>query len=265
LRDLPETESAALNPLTTADQSDFVPGVLVTDTVAMSCRLLADELQRRENYPTAAAASPKKVFRLLAGGGFDVVVIGIGSSEDHLERIRLVRQIRSLHPDVGIIVLLDAPERTLVVEIFRSGARGIFCRTDSVEALCKCIRCVRQGQVWAGTHELRFLLEALVEEGRPGDSSLESARPLSQREQQITRLVAEGYSNRQISQQLQLSEHTIKNYLFRVFEKLGVGTRVELTLYALKHAKAAGQDRSRPPSFNANAMLGKYPDSPSSN
>jgi transposase len=52
-------------------------------------------------------------------------------------------------------------------------------------------------------------------------------------------LVAEGYSNREISEQLALSEHTIKNYLFRVFEKLGVTTRVGLTLYALKQGKAS--------------------------
>jgi hypothetical protein len=57
-------------------------------------------------------------------------------------------------------------------------------------------------------------------------------------------MVAEGFSNRQISERLVLSEHTIKNYLFRVFEKLGVSTRVELTLYALKRGKIP---RTRPP------------------
>jgi two-component system nitrate/nitrite response regulator NarL len=56
-------------------------------------------------------------------------------------------------------------------------------------------------------------------------------------------MVAEGFSNRQISERLVLSEHTIKNYLFRVFEKLGVSTRVELTLYALKRGKIP---RTRP-------------------
>ena len=228
----------------------------------MSCRLLADELHRREHYAVAAAASSKKVFRLLAAGGFEVALVGIGSSENSLDRIRLVRQIRSLHPEVRTIVLLDTLERGLVVEAFRSGAQGVFCRMDSFETLCKCIRCVHQGQVWAGSVELRFLIEALVEDGRPVDSSREGARALSQRELQITRLVAEGFSNRQISQQLQLSEHTIKNYLFRIFEKLGVTTRVELTLYALRYAKASlprGHKESMP--FPA-ALL---PGAPSSN
>lgn len=238
----------------------------MTDTVAMSCRLLADELHRREHYPVAASASPKKVFRLLAAGGFHIVLVGISSSENSLERIRLLRQIRSLHPEVSTIVLLDGLERSLVVEAFRSGARGVFCRTDSFETLCKCIRRVHEGQVWAGSAELRFLVEALVDDGRPADSSPAGARTLSQREQQITRLVAEGCSNRQISQQLQLSEHTIKNYLFRVFEKLGVATRVELTLYALKHAKVSVPDQpKKPASFSPSTLSSKYPGLPSSN
>lgn len=232
----------------------------------MSCRLLADELHRREHYAVVAAASPKKIFRLLAAGGFEIALVGIGSSENALDRIRLVRQIRSLHPDVRTIVLLDTLERIVVVEAFRSGARGVFCRMDSFETLCKCIRCVHQGQVWAGSAELRFLIEALVEDDCPVESSLVGSRALSQREHQITRLVAEGFSNRQISQQLQLSEHTIKNYLFRIFEKLGVTTRVELTLYALKHANAAKPPaHKRPAPFSASVLSEKFPGVPNSN
>jgi two-component system, NarL family, nitrate/nitrite response regulator NarL len=232
----------------------------------MSCRLLADELHRREHYAVAAAASPKKVFRVLAAGDFEIVLVGIGSSENSLDRIRLIRQIRSLHPEVRTIVLLDTLERSLVVEAFRSGAQGVFCRMDSFETLCKCIRCVYQGQVWAGTTELRFLLEALVDDGHPADASLAGSRALSQREEQITRLVAEGFSNRQISQQLQLSEHTIKNYLFRIFEKLGVTTRVELTLYALKYARASmPPPPKKPVPFSTSALSEKFPGVPSSN
>lgn len=55
------------------------------------------------------------------------------------------------------------------------------------------------------------------------------------REEQVVALVAEGLSNREIAQELALSEHAIKKYLFRIFEKLGISTRVELVLYALNH------------------------------
>jgi len=96
---------------------------------------------------------------------------------------------------------------------------------------------VHQGQVWASSEELLFLLEALVEPAPIATRDLPGSRTLSKREEEIARLVAEGFSNRQISERLDLSEHTIKNYLFRVFEKLGVSTRVELTLYALKRGR----------------------------
>ena len=93
-------------------------------------------------------------------------------------------------------------------------------------------RRVHQGQVWVNSLGLHYVIEALIEDGTT--SQVSESPALSRREEEITHLVAEGYSNREISQRLDLSEHTIKNYLFRVFEKLGVNTRVGLTLYTLQ-------------------------------
>src|SRR5262249_3845573 len=169
-------------------------------------------------------------------------------SNDALESVQFVGQIRAAHSDLGIVVLLDSLDRNLVVEAFRSGARGVFPRSESFESLCKCIRCVHEGQVWSNAVGLHFVLDALVEHG-PMVSRLAGTRQLSKREEQSTVLVAEGYSNREISERLALSEHTIKNYLFRVFEKLGVTTRVGLTLYALKNKSSRSKLHSvkRPP------------------
>ena len=212
--------------------------MLVADSVSMSCHLLADALERSALYTAAAAATPKKVLQLLEKDRFEVVLLGSAFSSNPMESIQFVSQIRNSHPAVGVVVLLDTLDRGLVVEAFRSGARGVFSRTESFEALCKCIRCVHEGQVWASSVGLQFVLEALVEHG-PIVSRLPGTRSLSKREEQITVLVAEGYSNREISERLALSEHTIKNYLFRVFEKLGVTTRVGLTLYTLKQTQAS--------------------------
>lgn len=229
-------------PTTTTLSSvpNFDPGirVLVADSLSMSCHLLADALERSQGFAAVAAATPKKVLQLLEKERFDVVLLGSAFSSDPLESVRFVSQLRSTHPQVGVVVLLDALDRSLVVEAFRSGASGVFSRSESFEALCKCIRCVQQGQIWASSTGIHFVLDALVEHG-PIVSRLSGSRPLSKREEQITVLVAEGYSNRQISERLALSEHTIKNYLFRVFEKLGVATRVGLTLYALKQGKTS--------------------------
>jgi DNA-binding NarL/FixJ family response regulator len=216
--------------------------VLVADTITMSCHLLADALQRNEGYHASAAATPIAALQALERERFDVVLVGIGISDHPLDSVRFLRRIAGNYPAMNLVILLDAPDPTIVVEAFRAGARGIFCRSDSFESLRKCIRCVCDGQVWAKSEELQFVLEAVEAHGSQTSRSLGS-RPLSKREEQITTLVAEGYSNRQISERLGLSEHTIKNYLFRVFEKLGVSTRVGLTLYALRRG---GTSRVKP-------------------
>ena len=64
-------------------------------------------------------------------------------------------------------------------------------------------------------------------------------RLLTKREEDVVRLVAEGLQNREIAKELKLSEHTVKNYLFHIFDKLGVSSRVELVLYAVSSAKSA--------------------------
>ena len=74
---------------------------------------------------------------------------------------------------------------------------------------------------------------------------------LTEREQAVVHLVAEGPSNREIAAQLNLSQHTVKNYLFRIFDKIGVSSRVELVLCALTSPMAdpialRENDRSHP-------------------
>jgi DNA-binding NarL/FixJ family response regulator len=224
----------------------------VADTVAMSCQLLVDALLLSKCYDAVAATSPQEVVLTLDHGRFDVVLLATNFSQDPLEGLRFVSEIRDLHREVNIVVLLDTLDRNLVVEAFRCGAHGVFSRSDSFQALCKCILCVQEGQVWATSAELGFVLEALVDPLPIETRGLPSSRPLSKREEEIAHMVAEGFSNRQISERLDLSEHTIKNYLFRVFEKLGVSTRVELTLYALKRGKVP---RTRPEAANPRAKV----------
>jgi DNA-binding NarL/FixJ family response regulator len=65
---------------------------------------------------------------------------------------------------------------------------------------------------------------------------------LTPREEQVVALVAEGLGNRDIARELKLSEHTVKKYLFRIFEKLGVSTRVELVLYAVNNGDPRGAE-----------------------
>jgi DNA-binding NarL/FixJ family response regulator len=212
--------------------------VVVVDESPISCQLLAEELLRTGQFSAVAANSLEDAEQLLGGAATDVLLISPGFPDHYISGLSFLQRVHKQHPRIGVIVLIDEADKGAVVEAFRAGARGVFNRADSFAALCKCIACVHQGQVWASSESLVHLLHALAEPLTiAGDAPL--ARPLSRREEEIARLVAQGFSNRQISERLKLSEHTVKNYLFRAFEKLGVSTRVELTLFALKGSKPA--------------------------
>jgi DNA-binding NarL/FixJ family response regulator len=119
-----------------------------------------------------------------------------------------------------------------VVAAFRRGARGVFYRTDSLETLSRCIRTVHQGQIWASNEDLEHLINALIHVQPLQFKDTDGMPLLSRREEDVVRLVADGLKNREIAQRLKVKEHSIRNYLYRIFNKLGVSTRVELILYA---------------------------------
>src|SRR5271154_2683935 len=144
----------------------------------MSCQLLVDALLRSKRFDAVAAATPEEVVLALDRSRFDVLLISTSFSEDPIEGLRFVGEVRDLDPEVNIVVLLDTLERNLVVEAFRCGAHGVFCRSSSFQTLCKCILCVCEGQVWAGSEELQFVLEALVDPMPIESGGLPNSRPL---------------------------------------------------------------------------------------
>jgi DNA-binding CsgD family transcriptional regulator len=110
---------------------------------------------------------------------------------------------------------------------------GVFSRQESLDQLCKCIRCVHHGQIWATSREMSLALDALASAPVLQAVDRNGLNLLSKRETEIVQSVAEGLTNREIAERLGLSRHTIKNSLFRIFDKLGVSSRLELLLMTL--------------------------------
>lgn len=147
-----------------------------------------------------------------------------------------LRRFHLSHPEIPKVLLTESVNRDLVINAFRSGARGIFSIADAdLRSLCKCLLRVADGQVWATTEQLNYILELVSEVPSLRVLNSTGDRILTPREEQVVALVAEGLGNRQIAVELNLSQHTIKKYLFRIFEKLGISTRVELVLYAMNN------------------------------
>jgi two-component system, NarL family, nitrate/nitrite response regulator NarL len=220
--------------------------VLAADSTSMSTQLLAEALARDPQFqmiesPSSVAA----ILPVLRREKPHVAVVSAKLGESSRGSFDLVREIRAQVPGTRVVVLLDSSDRSAVVEAFRAGAQGVFCRTEPFRLLAKCIQCVHSGQIWANSGELQFVLEAL---GQPAFASLRahSGSLLTAREIDVVRCVAEGLSNREIAHRLKLTEHTVKNYLFRIFDKLGVSSRVEVVLYALGNG-TGHQDASATP------------------
>jgi DNA-binding NarL/FixJ family response regulator len=145
----------------------------------------------------------------------------------------MLTEIRKTYPGTKILVLMASPEKEMVIDAFRSGAVGVFNRNGPFNHLCKSIEVVWRGQIWANAEELHYVLGAFAKTPKPAKLDPKVESRVTRREAAVVRLAVEGLSNREIAQQLALTEHTVKNYLFRVFDKLGVSNRVELVLSCL--------------------------------
>jgi two-component system, NarL family, nitrate/nitrite response regulator NarL len=211
--------------------------VLAADNSRMASQLLASALERDGRFSVLEPASDgEAIVAAVVKEKPTVTLVSAEIGGDPRKGFQVVREIIAAQSDARVVVLLDGSERNLVVEAFRAGARGVFCRSESVKALAKCILCVSQGQVWANSAQLRYLLEALGEALPMRTLDNRGAALLSRREHEVVQCVAEGLSNREIAQRLSLTEHTVKNYLFRIFDKLGVSKRVEVVLFAYSRA-----------------------------
>jgi len=215
--------------------------VTVADATAMACGLVASGLKKHSLFEVVGfAASTDELFRLVEHAKPDVALISATLLDGPFSGLAVASQIRDKYPETRLIVLIDSSEPDLVLHVFRAGATGVFARSESqFGLLCKCVLCVHRGQIWANAEQLRFLIDALRQTPFVRVVDNDGANLLTPREEDLVRLVADGLGNRDIARQLNLSEHTVKNYIFRIFEKLGVSNRVELVLYALTNRREA--------------------------
>jgi len=212
----------------------------------MSSQLLAEILVNSHNYE-ADAVMPSELLNCLRARDVGLVVLGSDLRSRPGSEFDLAISVARNFPKTAIVILLDQPTRTSVIGAFRAGARGVFSRQQPKSELLDCIEHVRKGSIWAGRTESTFLLEAFRSIPAPVISAASNTQPLTMRELQVVRRAAQGKTNRVIAKDLGLSEHTIKNYLFRVFEKLGVSSRIELLFYMTMHGQLLSEPASSEP------------------
>ena len=215
--------------------------VLFANPNEMTRELVMGALNRHRHIHVAASATTtREVLNAVRSTDIDVALISVTLADGPLSSLGVLKQISECAPKMKSVVLFYGPERDLVADAFRVGARGVFCLSQSnSKLLCRCVEHVHAGQIWADSRELSEVMEAFSKLAPMRVVNADGMRLLTKREEDVVRLVAEGLQNREIAKELKLSEHTIRNYLFHIFDKLGVSSRVELVLYAASSAKSA--------------------------
>lgn len=208
--------------------------VVVSDGSFMNSELLGRALSRIKTLTVLkSTANYDEAHEAAVDLQPDVVVVGLHFGNAPYKGLELLRRLRESSVKSRCILLMDDAEREGVIEAFRAGARGIFRRSTPTHLLARCIAAVNKDQIWASSADMLQVIGALQTVMPFKGVNARGEEVLTKREQELVPLVANGLTNREISARLGVSEHTIKNHLFRIYEKLGISSRVELILYAV--------------------------------
>jgi len=180
----------------------------------------------------------------------DVMIFEAALAPNPVESVAdLLRQ----NPQMRIVVVTPASNEEMTLELFRRGAHGIVSREVEPELLVDCLRKVAGGETWLDPQGTRWVMEAYRNQNnRPA-----GARPkvqLTPKETLIVSCVTQGMKNKEIALRVGTTEQVVKNYLRKVYDKLGVADRLELALYCLNHHVV---DNTKVPPLPVTPMNGK--------
>jgi DNA-binding NarL/FixJ family response regulator len=181
--------------------------------------------------------------------------------------IEAVSDLLRQNPELRLVVVTPEPQEEMTLELFRRGAHGIVSREVEPELLVDCLRAVAKGQAWLDSRGVQWVLEAYRTQGvRPGNGRTKVQ--LTPKESLIVSCVTQGMKNKEIAQRVGTTEQVVKNYLRKVYDKLGVADRLELALYCLNNRivdappKSNGQATTAPESPAAPEVPSVAADSP---
>ena len=178
----------------------------------------------------------------------DVLLFEAAISPNSPEAISEV--LKRSSSNLKVIVLSPESDEDTTVEYFRRGVRGLLPRNIAPEMLIKCVRKVAAGETWIDNQSVNWVIEAY----RAQAAQLTSPRPktkLSDKELLIISCVTQGMRNKEIANEIGTTEQVVKNYLRKVYDKLGVSDRLELALYCIHHRLLQGTGRGQIPDESA--------------
>jgi len=149
-----------------------------------------------------------------------------------LDGLSAIPLIRDGSPRTKVLILSGFLEEELIVQAMEAGARGYLLKTLTHKELAKAIRSTHEGELWADRRVLSLVVEGLRQRlrERAASHSEDGSEPLTDREQEIVKLVMQGKRNKEIAAALHISEKTVKSHMSNIFTKLHINRRLELLM-----------------------------------
>jgi DNA-binding NarL/FixJ family response regulator len=148
--------------------------------------------------------------------------------------VEAVAELLRANPQVRVVVVTPGADEELTLELFRRGAHGIVSREVEPELLVDCLRKVAGGDTWLDSQGIHWVMDAYRNQNTRPTGSRPKVQ-LTPKETLIVSCVTQGMKNKEIALRVGTTEQVVKNYLRKVYDKLGVADRLELALYCLNH------------------------------
>jgi two-component system nitrate/nitrite response regulator NarL len=162
----------------------------------------------------------------------DVVVIDLKMPQ--VSGVEALREIRATSPDIHVLVLTVSADAADALEALAAGACGYLLKDTRADELVGAIRLAASGHAVLSREVVRALVARVHTDAHAAEQANDDALALTARELEVIRLMADGADNAAIGRELSISRHTVKQYVTNIFEKLGVQSRVQAAVYAVR-------------------------------
>ncbi len=163
----------------------------------------------------------------------DIVILDIYLPE--VSGLEVINSINQKSPDTRALMITHAKDEHAIIKAIRAGAKGYLSKNTNVSDIIKAIQVVHQGEFWVQRKLVtRFINGDFVSDVGAGDRQQSKLDSLTPREQDVLRSLIKGSTNKEIANELFISEKTVKSHLNQVFKKLNVSRRLEAILSAIK-------------------------------
>jgi DNA-binding NarL/FixJ family response regulator len=180
------------------------------------------------------ASSGKECFEKIAGNPPDILILDISLPDTN--GIEITRRISAEYPSIRVLILSMYTNEDFITNAVKAGARGYLPKNTSRGELLNAIHAIHEGEEFYAETISRIMLRSYVRNVKQGDLSGQGGPvPLTSREIEILRLFAEGFINKEISDQLDISIRTVETHKNHIMKKLELKSTVELVKYAIKN------------------------------